>query len=547
MSNRSSSWGKGLWVVAGVWAAGCVFPSVDVVDEPTKPGRGGNPGDGGTTAVTEQGGAPAEQGGTNGTSTADGGTTSNGGGVTDSAGAPSMGGGGTAGRVGTAGTAARGDSAGAAGSNSAGSAGYNGYTVHPNGYVTSGIWQGWPWVSASGTGSTIAPADVAVNLTNGRLCVSGTAAAVGDGKLGIALNHPFNGPVGTVKPTSNGLVVNVENRGTSAIRVCLYNESSVTWCVALTKFSTDVVIPWSSFSTLTASSGTDLRYSKQPISGVKFVVVSTGVDVPFSFCINNLVEHVPVSSGAGGAAGAAGASSHAGTAGRAGNAATAGQAGNAVAAGAAAVAGAMGTLRRWEFSSTASGVAGAAGAAAIDSWGVDDSSATNTYAVATRAADSSAGDGRIAQLAVLQVVNTNATTGTINPTFSIDLETAEGKTLDAQGRTIYARWRIVSPVDPSTLVGDTIKLYALSSYNNVLTSTTEGWLWVDSAPTWFAAVADHDWHVTFWPLPAKITDLPTSSYWDPTQLRRLGVVFQAPGVTTGVVPFVLAIDSVWIE
>jgi hypothetical protein len=184
---------------------------------------------------------------------------------------------------------------------------------------------------------------------------------------------------------------------------------------------------------------------------------------------------------------------------------------------------------------------------AIDGWALDSTTLTRGAATDVPVNDPLAADGHAVQLNVTKLVSTSDSTTSIHPRFAIDISASESQSLNAQGRTVYARWRLVSPSDPSTLGNDTVRLWALSSYWNAATSTTDGWLWVNSDATPLAAVPDHGWHITFWPLPAKVIGTPATNYWDPAQLAQIGIIFEAWGAASGVVPFTFEVDSVWIE
>jgi hypothetical protein len=265
----------------------------------TEPGSGGSGGaTGGTTGAT--GGTTGATGGTTG---ATGGTTGATGGTTGATGGAPPTTGGTAGTTGGT-TGATGGSSGAGGS-VAGTGGGSGapgcgstWSVDAGGYVTSpgsSCFQGHAWTSASGTYSSILPADFSACGSPCSLCASGVVGAEidfsGVGILAMNLNQaPGDTALGTVIPTGGAVTVSFTNNGGSPLRVQIQGPNGDTseydrWCYELTGASGTVTIPYSSFNTQCWTNA-GYYYAGEPLEALLLLVPGSDIyDVPFDVCL----------------------------------------------------------------------------------------------------------------------------------------------------------------------------------------------------------------------------------------------------------------------
>jgi len=168
-------------------------------------------------------------------------------------------------------------------------------------YYVGGVWSGYMWDSATGTGSTITPADFTAHTPGTAFCVSGTVGPMTDysgvALLGFNINQAKDATaLGTWTPatiSSGGVTVNVSNNGTSTLRVQIQGPSGATdatdrWCATMITFNQAVTIPWSSFNT-SCWDGLGTRYAGQPLEAVMVLVPGDNLySVPYSFCLNSI-------------------------------------------------------------------------------------------------------------------------------------------------------------------------------------------------------------------------------------------------------------------
>jgi len=168
-------------------------------------------------------------------------------------------------------------------------------------YYVGGVWSGYMWDSATGTGSTITPADFTTHTPGAAFCVSGTVGPMTDysgvALLGFNINQAKDATaLATWTPasiSSGGVTVNVSNNGTSTLRVQIQGPSGATdatdrWCATMITFNQSVTIPWSSFNT-SCWDGLGTRYAGQPLEAVMILVPGDNLySVPYGFCLNSI-------------------------------------------------------------------------------------------------------------------------------------------------------------------------------------------------------------------------------------------------------------------
>jgi hypothetical protein len=167
-------------------------------------------------------------------------------------------------------------------------------------YYVGGVWSGYMWDSATGTGSTITPADFTSHAPGTAFCVSGSVGPMADysgvALLGFNINQAKDSTtLGTWMPasiSSGGVTVSVSNNGTSVLRVQIQGPNGSTdatdrWCATMITFNQTVTIPWSSFNT-SCWDGLGTRYAGQPLQAVMILVPGDNLyTVPYSFCLNS--------------------------------------------------------------------------------------------------------------------------------------------------------------------------------------------------------------------------------------------------------------------
>jgi hypothetical protein len=168
-------------------------------------------------------------------------------------------------------------------------------------YYVGGVWNGYMWDSATGTGSTISPIDFTSHTPGTAFCVSGSVGPMADysgvALLGYNINQAQGATaLGSWTPTSissGGVTVNVSNNGTSVLRVQIQGPNGATdatdrWCATMTIFNQTVTIPWSNFNT-SCWDGLGTWYSGQPLEAVVILVPGDNLySVPYSFCLNSI-------------------------------------------------------------------------------------------------------------------------------------------------------------------------------------------------------------------------------------------------------------------
>jgi hypothetical protein len=190
-----------------------------------------------------------------------------------------------------------------------------GIGVNAGGYVVNGDWHGYAWTTAIGAGTTISPADFTALATGDPLCASGTVGPLADyggmAALGVNLNQAAvepNPPL-TVTPTADGIVVGVQNRGGSALRLQIQGpnggaDPNDRWCAPIS--GSGGLLPWTMFNTK-CWDNTGAAYAKQPLQSAMILVPGGNQKaVPFDFCLTNLLASDAVPLDAGGATGTEG-------------------------------------------------------------------------------------------------------------------------------------------------------------------------------------------------------------------------------------------------
>jgi hypothetical protein len=165
-----------------------------------------------------------------------------------------------------------------------------------SGYVVAGDWRGYAWSAADDNGSIIEPSDLS-SVSGTALCAAGIVEPSEDydawAMLGVELNQAEDSDdSAAIVPTSDGLLVEIDNVGGSALRVQIQGAAGATdpdqrWCAPLTGSG---VLPWDQFNT-ECWSGEGTSYAGEPIEVLGIVVPGNNVDpVPFAFCLKNYAE-----------------------------------------------------------------------------------------------------------------------------------------------------------------------------------------------------------------------------------------------------------------
>jgi hypothetical protein len=173
----------------------------------------------------------------------------------------------------------------------------SGAGVNDGGYVVSGNWHGYAWTTAVGAGSTINPADFSAVLAGSSLCASGSVAPLADfsgmAALGINLNQaelPPNPPA-AVTPTGDGIVVGINNKLGTALRIQIQGPNGSTdandrWCAPVS--GKGGLVPWTAFNTK-CWDNTGAAYAKQPLQSAMVLVPGGNKPaVQYDFCITGL-------------------------------------------------------------------------------------------------------------------------------------------------------------------------------------------------------------------------------------------------------------------
>ncbi len=180
------------------------------------------------------------------------------------------------------------------------------FELSSGGYFKSGSWHGQAWTNVS-SGTTISPSNFSDLTPGAPLCVQGTVnartqggawAILGIGVDGVARQNAvadagldastgaaieeFNSLV----PVSDGLIVNINNRADSPLRLCVQAADGDQWCAPLGQSN---FFPWNSFQDIT---GSGVAYANEPLISIQ--VTATDSDssgsTPFDFCLNSMVE-----------------------------------------------------------------------------------------------------------------------------------------------------------------------------------------------------------------------------------------------------------------
>lgn len=174
-----------------------------------------------------------------------------------------------------------------------------GMRVEAGGYVSSGDWGGYAWVSTEdpSLGSTISPEDFSAVEPGQALCVSGTVAADaeygGVAILGLNLSQPIeggDGNVGVWYPWGSGIAYDIANAGGSTLRIQIQGEEgypSQAWCADVTEGSG--MVYWWDFNTHCWDSSGDWYDGVTPLQTAMILVPGDATsETPFDFCANCL-------------------------------------------------------------------------------------------------------------------------------------------------------------------------------------------------------------------------------------------------------------------
>lgn len=267
-----------------------------------------NPSGGSTSSANGGSSQSATTGGSSVGSATGGSNNNQTGGATSAGGSSQTGGakatGGTSTQVG-GNTAAGGSTGQTGGASSVG----GGTSTDPlGGYHVHGDWAGFAFTYASG-GATITPDGATGFKTmtdkDGPYCGKGSILGTADYSSSAAVG--FNtkqdkiadAPTGKITPSGTGLLVNVSNPGNSpSLRVQIEDGTDPTaadaaqhrWCVNISEFGKDIVIPWASFNTecWSGGKGTAFNPTTQLAKALVFLPSDGKTTLSFDFCVNKI-------------------------------------------------------------------------------------------------------------------------------------------------------------------------------------------------------------------------------------------------------------------
>lgn len=226
-----------------------------------------------------------------------------GGGLGVGGGGPGVGGAGASTSTGGVGPGVGGGDVGAGGGSGGGEA------EVLTGYFESGAWKGFGFTATFGsegsTPATITPADFE-GVLDWPMCAKGTITDPGpDGYSGAMIGwgvnqEPMeNAPLGTVVPAKDGIVLDIENKSGTALRLQIQGPNGATdasqrWCAEIgSSSSPSMFVAYDAFNTECWAGGDGVAYNREPISQiivqVQNVADSTAA-VNFEYCLNNISE-----------------------------------------------------------------------------------------------------------------------------------------------------------------------------------------------------------------------------------------------------------------
>jgi hypothetical protein len=217
--------------------------------------------------------------------------------MTTSSGAGSVANTGMGGSTATTTTTTTTGTAGATGTTT-GTAGSTGVVVPGGGYFTAGTWKGYVWAGTNPNGGTITPTSFA-DKTTYPICVSGSVTAepkwqnVAFTGWNINQANGPDAPKNTLTPTKAGVIFQVTNKGSSALRAQIQGPKGETdesdrWCATIT--GSGGFIPFTKFNTK-CWDDTGTAYANQPIVAAMILVpCSNTADTPFNFCVDKIEE-----------------------------------------------------------------------------------------------------------------------------------------------------------------------------------------------------------------------------------------------------------------
>jgi hypothetical protein len=251
-------------------------------------GTSGSSGSSGTAGATAGSAGKSGSAGTSGTAGTAGSSAGNGG---TSGTAGSSGSAGKAGSGGTSGgTSGTGGQAGEAGATSTSET--NPYTKD-GGYYIAGDMKGYAYASIDALGTTVTPPDFTMLKAGEALCVSGTVVAdAGYGgylTIGVNANTNTAGVAGpALVPTGTGIMVTVDNKLGTFLRVTITGGDTKGYCTTLT--GSGGVIPWASFHDQCYANPMGAAFD--PAIGMTDVAVNVPgnntMATPFDVCVNDL-------------------------------------------------------------------------------------------------------------------------------------------------------------------------------------------------------------------------------------------------------------------
>jgi hypothetical protein len=192
--------------------------------------------------------------------------------------------------VGTGGVTLAGGSGGGGGSGGAGGSSvvdFGPYTVHEDGYVTSGPWHGWAWTTSPD--GTISPQSFDGAAAGTRLCAAGTVGRDSHAYaiLGIDVaQSPENGNEPHWIPTGPGLFYDITNVAGSPLRLQIAAEGGV-WCAPISGGHGQ--LDWGQLNTKCWDGSGTPYDGRAPMVNVMVLVPGSETEtVAFDFCINSL-------------------------------------------------------------------------------------------------------------------------------------------------------------------------------------------------------------------------------------------------------------------
>lgn len=178
------------------------------------------------------------------------------------------------------------------------------------GYFESGPWHGFGFTSLfssdANSGNTIEPPNFE-GVETWPMCAKGTIKPPSEpdgwsGALvgwGINQERVENAPLGTVTPTKEGIILDIQNKSATQLRLQIQGPDGATdanqrWCAEIGATSNpSLFVAYETFNTECWAGGNGKAYNGEPLSQIIVQAQSipdSTADVNFDFCVNNISE-----------------------------------------------------------------------------------------------------------------------------------------------------------------------------------------------------------------------------------------------------------------